>query len=624
MRRAQLLGACVLLALAFRPAHAQIAAPIVLNVDASNVTQGVVHVRETLPVEPGPLTLYFPKWIPGEHGPTGRIENLVDLRVTAGRTVVPWRRDTLDLYAFHIDVPSGTTTLEVAFDQIRYGRNGERLGTSDKIAIIGWNDLVLYPAGVPVAKIEVRPTITLPAGWDYATALSQERREGAAIEFAPTTLEMLVDSTLDAGQFSRKIPLVSGDGWTSELDLFADDPAALDVSDATVTKYKRLVREALALYGARHWRSYRFLVTLSDVIGFHGLEHHEESDDGASERYLIDDDALQAGADLLPHEFNHSWNGKYRRPADLTTPDYQRPMQTDLLWVYEGMTQYYGQVLAFRSGLEDAKYVPDVYALLAASLDTQPGRLTRPLLDTAVSAPFLYEAGGAYGSLRRGVDFYPEGALLWLDVDTIIRAGTNGRRSLDDMARAFFGGHNTGPIVVPYTRDDVIAALNAVYPYDWARFFRERVDEVQPHPPLDALTRAGWRLVYKDEPSAFERLRDGRDNAVPARYTLGISLSSSGMISDVLVGSPGAKAGLAPGMRIVAVNGRAFSRDVFEGAIKAAKGSTAPIDLLVENAGYFRDYPVEYHDGPRYPRLERIPGTKDLLTAITRPRTATR
>jgi len=598
--------------------------PIALSIDASTVTQGIVHVRETIPVGPGPLTLYFPKWIPGEHGPTGRIENLAALRIAAGSTLVPWRRDTIDLYAFHVDVPSGTTALDVAFDSIRYGRSSERLGTSDKVAVIEWNDLLLYPAGSPVAAINVRAAITLPEGWEYGTALTQARRDGARVEFAPTSLELLVDSTLDTGFFTRKIPLVAGEGWTSELDLFADSAAALNASDATIVKYKRLVREALAVYGARHWRSYHFLLTLSDHIGFHGLEHHEESDNGSGERYLIDEDALQSGADLLPHEFNHSWDGKYRRPADLATPDYQRPMETDLLWVYEGMTQFYGEVFAFRSGLLDAKYVPDLYALIAASLDTEPGRLTRPLLDTAVSAPFLYTASGSYSSLRRGVDFYSEGVFVWLDADTIIRTGTNGRRSLDDMARAFFGGRDTPPVVVPYTRSDVIVALNAVYPYDWAGFFRARIDQVAPHPPLDALERAGWRLVYKEEPSPYEKMNDGRQNRIQARYTLGLGLSTSGAISDVLVGSPAAKAGLSPGMRIVAVDGRAFSREGFEAAIKAAKGSVTPIVLLVENAGYYRTYDVDYHDGPRFPQLERIPGTKDLLAAITRPRTPAR
>jgi predicted metalloprotease with PDZ domain len=617
--------AAALMLLLAGPAHAQSAAPIELDVDATGVTRGLVHVRETIPVRPGGLTLYFPKWIPGEHSPSGRIENLVALRIAAGGTLVPWRRDAVDLYAFHVDVPAGASSLEVAFDSIRYGRNGERVGTSDKTAVIEWNALVLYPGGSPVANVNVRPAIALPEGWDYGTALAQSARDGAHVTFAQTTLEMLVDSTLDASLFTRKIPLVEGAGWTTDLDLFADGAGALNASDATIGKFKRLVREELAVYGARHWHSYRFLLTLSDPIGFHGVEHHAESDNGARENYLTDGAALAAGADLLPHEFNHSWNGKYRRPADLATPDYQRPMETDLLWVYEGMTQYYGEVFAFRSGLLDAKYLPDVFALQTASLDAEPGRLTRPLLDTAVSAPFLYGASAPYGSLRRGVDFYGEGALVWLDADTLIRAGTGGRRSLDDMARAFFGGgRDTEPMVVPYTRADVIDALNAVYPHDWAGFFRDRIDRIQVHPPLDALERAGWRLVYKDEPTAFETLRDGRRGSIAARFTLGMALGGDGIVSDVLAGSPAAKAGLAPGMRVVAVDGRAFSRDVFEAAIKGAKGSATPIAFLAENGGYFHTYDVDYHGGPRYPHLERIAGTKDLLAAIARPRTPAR
>jgi predicted metalloprotease with PDZ domain len=625
VRSAVLAALLAFYAILARPAAATVDGPIALSVDASTVTRGIVHVRETIPVHPGPLTLYFPKWIPGDHSPAGRIENLVALRVAAGSTTLAWRRDGVDMFAFHVDVPAGTTSLDLGFDAIRFGDRGERLGTSDKVAVIEWNTVVLYPAGTPVADITVRAGITLPQGWDFGTALIVDHRDGAHVEFAPTSLEMLVDSTLDAGLFARKVPLVAGNGWTTELDLFADSAHALAASDATITKFKRLVREELAVYGARHWRNYHFLLTLSNVIGFHGLEHHEESDNGASENYVIDEDALATGADLLPHEFNHSWDGKYRRPADLATPDYQQPEQTDLLWVYEGMTQYYGEVFAYRSGLQQEKYGPDMYALIAASLDTEPGRLSRPLLDTAVSAPFLYTASGAYSSLRRGVDFYSEGVLVWLDADTLIRAGTSGRRSLDDFARAFFGGgHDTPPMVVTYTRADIIAGLNAVYPYDWARFFHERIDDVQRHPPLDALERSGWRLVYRDEPNALEKMTDGRQNRIQARYTLGIGLDTSGSISDVLIGSPAAQAGLAPGMRIVAVDGRTFSRDVFEQAILGAKGSITPIELLIENAGYYRTYQVDYHGGPRYPALERIPGRRDLLAEILRPRTSTR
>jgi predicted metalloprotease with PDZ domain len=624
VRRAPFAAAFVLCAALSRPAAADVPGPIVLSVDASTVTQGIVHVLETIPVRSGPLTLFFPKWIPGEHGPVGRIDDLVALRIAAGTSLLPWRRDPVDLYAFHVDVPSGTTALDLAFDSVRYGDRGERLGTSDKAAIIEWNTVVLYPQGTPVAGITVRAGITLPPGWDFGTALVVDRQDGTHVDFAPTSLELLVDSTLDAGLFTRKIPLVSGNGWATELDLFADSAHALEATDATIAKFKRLVREELAVYGARHWRNYHFLLTLSNVIGFHGLEHHEESDNGSGENYVTDEDALAAGADLLPHEFNHSWNGKYRRPADLATPDYQQPMETGLLWVYEGLTQYYGGVFAFRSGLEEAKYAPDAYAQIAASLDTEPGRLTRPLLDTAVSAPFLYTAPGAYSSLRRSVDFYAEGAMVWLDADTIIRAGTNGRRSLDDFARAFFGGHDTPPVVVPYTRADIIAALGAVYPYDWARFFHERIDEVQPHPPLDALERSGWRLVYRDEPNPLEKMTDGRQNRVQARYTLGIGLDGGGGIGDVLAGSLADKAGLAPGMRIVAVDGRAFSRDVFEQAIRSAKDAATPIELLTENAGYYRTVQIDYHGGPRYPVLERIAGRKDLLAEIIRPRTPLR
>lgn len=613
------LGACVLALAASASTRAQSVRPLVLAVDATTLPRGLVHVHERVPVSPGAFTLVYPKWIPGEHSPDGPIQNVVALRMAANGAAIRWRRDLVDLYAFHVEIPAGATELAVDFDVLRGGGASE---TSRHIAIIKWSDLVLYPQGPPVSAIPVQASLTLPDGWQHASALTDASRDGDRVTFAPVSLEMLVDSTLDAGTYLRRITLASGPGWTAELDLFGEDERALRASDATLAKFKRLVREELAVYGARHWRNYHFLLTLSDQIGFAGIEHHEESDNRNAQNYLTDDDALAASADLLAHEFNHSWNGKYRRPADLATPDYQRPMQTDLLWVYEGMTQYYGEVFALRSGLRPMKYLDDLFAIVAASLDAEPGRLTQPLLDTAVAAPFLYHAPGEYGSLRRGVDFYAEGALVWLDADTIIRTGTQGRRSLDDFARAFFGrGADTPPMVVPYTRDDLVAALNAVYPYDWATFFRERIDEVRPHPPLEALERAGWRLAYREEPTPLARMLNARRHLVDERYSLGFR-SSDANIFDVLDGTPAAAAGLAPGMRIIAVNGRAFSAELLDDAVRAAHGTTAPIELLVEQAGFYRTYAVEYHGGPRYPYLARIEGRPDLLSRIAHPRAA--
>jgi predicted metalloprotease with PDZ domain len=602
------------------------AAPVAIMtvaVDASDVTRGLLHVRETIPVTPGPLTLVYPKWIPGEHSPNGPIVNVTTLAIQAGTTRLAWQRDPVDLFAFHVDVPPGAASLDVSFDFLGslagWGSSG-RFATPN-IMIVNWNKVLLAPAVDDYATLRIAPSITLPGSdWQFGTALEIAARDGATVRFAPVSEEMLVDSPLDAGLNVRKFALGSLDGAPVELDAFADTQAELAASDATVAKLRRLVAQMQALYGARHFNHYTFLVTVSDLLQVEGVEHHQSSDDGTTGDYLIDNDGLVINGDLLPHEFNHSWDGKYRRPGDLATPNLQVPMKDDLLWVYEGMTEFYGQLQAERSGFWTAGQYRDELATMYAELDTTSGRTTRPLVDTAISAPILYGSGRVWAAARRGVDFYTEGALVWLEADVTIRRLSHGRKSLDDVARAFFGRADSGPRVVPYTRDDVIAALDAVQPYDWRGFLAARIDAVAPHPP-DPFDAAGWHLTYTDQPSALAKLQAQRRNSLDARYSLGISGSADGTIADVIAGSPAARAGLGPGLKIVAINGRAADRDaqkLLDTALREAQ--TGPsLTLLVRGGEVYRMVTVDYHGGPRFPHLERIPGAADELAPIEAP-----
>jgi predicted metalloprotease with PDZ domain len=519
-RAAPLAAVLALLAATADAARGQTTAPIALAVDASHAVQGILFVHETIPVAPGPLTLVYSKWIPGEHAPNGPIANVAGLTIRAGGATLPWRRDPVDLYAFHLDVPAGAASLDVAFEFLgaQTGENSRARLSTPTIFSLAWNKVVLTPAADDYSRVMLAPSLRLPSGqWKYASALETESAAGAEVRFKPVSLEMLVDSPLDAGTAVRTFELGSWEGAPVTLAAFADTPAQLAASDKTVEKLRSIVAQMRALYQYRHWNHYTFLLTVSDVMPGQGVEHHQSSDNGTNGEFLTDENAFAAGADLLTHEMNHSWDGKFRRPADLATPNLQVPMIDDLLWVYEGMTQFYGNLEAERAGLRTEQQWLDALAMTYASYDNQHGRLTRALGDTATSSSFLYSARGPWASERRGADYYSEGELMWLEADVLIRRLSGGSKSLDDVARAFFGhGSNTGPQVVTYTRDDVVAALAAVQPYDWKTFFAQRVDAIAPHPP-DMLTGGGYELVFTATPSAYEKLQNGRhgDRRVP-------------------------------------------------------------------------------------------------------------
>ena len=593
-------------------------APISLVVDAREAPRNILHVQMTIPVErAGQLTLVYPKWIPGEHGPTGPIQSVAALRIESNGQPLAWQRDLVDLYAFHVTVPDGATSLNVTFDQLMQSQDPM---ATPNLAIINWNRVLLYPAGMKSDDVTMRPSIVLPAGWQAGTALPGPKQTGDRIDFAPVTLTALVDSPLDAGRYFKRIVLLDSGSYTNEIDAVADAPEELDISAENVANYKNLVAEADALYGARHWYHYHFLLSLSDTIPFQGIEHHQSSDNRASADYWTNGAALEDSVDLLPHEFSHSWNGKYRRPADLIVADYQAPEKTDLLWVYEGLNQYLGDMLAFRSGFVAPKDYPEFLAYNYAQMDHEPGRLADPLADTAIAAPYLYEAPHDWSSQRRSSDdFYTEGELLWLSADAIIRTQSHGARSLDDFLKAFDGQRNTGPMVVPYTREQVADALNAVQPYDWNAFFQKWVYDVAPHPPSYGIELTGWRLVWNNTPNHWDDLSTSVNNQSNFVYSLGFDVDGDGRINDVQEDSPAARAGIGTSTQIIAVDGRKYSADVLHQAISGAKSSTQPIALLLNTDDFYRTVDIDYHGGDRYPHLERVPGSIDLLGQIMAP-----
>ena len=596
-----------------------------MEVDATDTARKIIHSHLTIPVKPGQaLTLYYPKWLPGEHAPTGPINSLVNMRLTVNGKTLGWQRDPVDLYAVSCEIPDGAATLDVTLDDvIPTGTGGYSSGTSAsaQLTLLSWNQLLLYPAGTPADQITFKAGMKLPAGWKFGTGLVVAGTEGDHTAFEPVSLTTLVDSPVVAGAFYRNIPLTApGVQPSNQMDLVADSAAALALPDDEIARYKTLVAEAATLYGGTHYLHYHFLVALSEHIFHSGIEHHESSLNTLPERTFIDKESRLAESDLLPHEFTHSWNGKYRRPASLTTPDFQVPMQDDLLWVYEGLTEYAGSfVLTARAGLKDAEWSHDWLASNAAQMDYRWGRRWRNLQDTATAASLLYEAPTEWSNLRRGVDFYREGVLLWLEIDTMIRQQTGGARSIDDFTHAFHGGV-TPPEVVTYTFDDVVGGLTAVSPYDWRAFLHERLDALTSRAPLGGLENSGWDLVYTDVPNKEDAQLEEDRKFTDARYSLGIAVGEDGAISDVYGGSPAEKAGIGPSMKLVAVNGRAWSGKLLKQALVEAKATgAAPIELLIQNDDFYRTYRLDYHDGPRYPHLRRNARPADLLELICKP-----
>lgn len=600
-------------------AVAQVSSTQRLRVDATDAPRNILHSNVTIPVSPGALTLAYPKWIPGNHRPTGPIQNLTGLHIKAGEQELDWQRDLEDMWAFHVQVPAGVKEIEASFDTLTY--NGRSSAASSKVLDLLWNQVVLYPKDAATDRVQVSASVTLPEGWRFGTALTPVAQTGNSVTFEPVSLTRLVDSPLIAGRWYRQIQLSSAGELLHVIDMVAESEEALEMTARDLASYKQLVSETGKLFGARHYEKYHFLWTLSDQTAHHGLEHHESSDNGTAEDVFSNAGSHDLEADLLPHEFVHSWNGKYRRPAGLVTSNYQEPMHGDLLWVYEGLTDYLGNILAARVGLRSPEQFRENLAYTAAMLDHRSGRTWRPLQDTAISVQTLFAAPPQWANWRRSADYYPEGYLLWLEVDATIRRLSNGQKSLNDFAKIFYGGQSGPPAVVPYKFEDVAAALNQVTPNDWPRLLRERLDAKSPHAPLGGIERGGWKLVYSGEKNSTMEAQEKSGDALDLSFSLGMILSKDGEVRDVIVGSPAYAAGLGPGMKIIGVNGRKWSKDQMRSALRASVRNPQALALLAENGEYLSTYQVDYHRGEQYPHLLRDNSQADILGEITKPQT---
>jgi predicted metalloprotease with PDZ domain len=615
-RRLCSLMACAALAVSFTLAHAQSGETISLTIDATGTQQKLLHGKLVLPVKPGPLTLYYPKWIPGGHGPQGPIQNLTGLKFVAEGKTLPWQRDLLDVFTFHVDVPAGASHLDVNFDFIE----PDGASATDKLMDLEWNEALLYPAGTPSAQLIYDATLRLPDGWKFGTALPVASQSGNEVRFKPISLDLLVDSPVIAGQFYRSIDLTPpGEPIHHEIDMVADAEADLNMSPEVQKDMTNLVAESGKLFGARHYRDYHFLLTLSDYVAHFGLEHHESNDSRLPERVLLSPAAPVLVGALLPHEFAHSWNGKFRRPADLATPDFEKPMEDDLLWGYEGLTEYLGPLLAARSGLFTQEQYHEYLANAAAMLGPgRPGRTWRPLVDTAVAVAGFGYGGRGWTNWRRTTDYYDEGNLMWLEVGTIIERESHGQKSIDDFCHVFHGGANNGPEVKPYAIDDLVRTLNQIVPYDWATFFHQHIESTSPDMPDGGIRNGGWKVEFNDHPLHLP----GRHGATGDLYSLGLQLGDDGTVADSVVGSPAFEAGISSGMKAVGVNGHVYTHDVLDEAIKASKDSSAPISILVISDDYYRTCNVNYHGGDRYPHLVRDDSKPDYLDDLAKPRVA--
>ena len=603
------------LALATAAAHADEA--ISVTVDATGIQQRLLHTRLIIPVKPGPVTLYYPKWIPGEHGPDGPIANVTGLKFEADGKTIPWQRDLLDVFTFHVEVPRGVGHLIASYDYIE----PDGVSVSDKLVVLEWNEVLLYPADVPAEKLTYEAKLVMPERWRFGTALPVDKESGNQVSFKPISLDLLVDSPVIAGEFYRAIDLTPpGEPIHHEIDMVADSEAALHMSPENQKQMINLVAESGKLFGARHYRDYHFLLTLSDHVAHFGLEHHESNNSRLPERALLLPGSGFSLGGLLAHEFVHSWNGKFRRPADLTVTYYEQAMKTDLLWGYEGLTDYLGPLLAARSGLWTPEQYHEYLASIAAMLGPgRPGRTWRPLLDTAIAEAGLGYGRGGWQNWRRGNDYYEEGDLLWLEVATIIHRESNGKKSIDDFCQLFHGAPNHGPEVKTYTFDELVSALNATAPFDWAGFLRDRLNSTSAEAPVGGIENGGWKVEFNGEPS---KLPEGRAANPSDIYSIGLQVGSDGVVSDVIVGSPAFEAGISSHMKIIGVNGRVYSKDVLADAIKAAKDTSQPITVLIVADEYFRTCTVNYHGGPRYPHLVRDANRPDYLDELIKPRAA--
>jgi predicted metalloprotease with PDZ domain len=600
------------------PKDTPYAGTIRLSVNATDTDRHIFNVRETIPISGGgSIVLLYPQWLPGNHSPRGPIDKLAGLMIRSNGTRVEWTRDPVDVFAFHVDAPAGTTALDIEFQFVSPVETDEgRVVMTPEMLNLQWNAVVLYPAGYFSRQITVEPNVKLPDGWQFATALETASSGAGVTTFKPVSLETLVDSPMFAGRYFKRLDLDAGGAAPVHLNIVADRPGLLEIKPEQLAAHRALVQQAYKLYGSHHYDHYDFLLALTDRMGGVGLEHHRSSENGTVPGYFNEWDRNADARDLLPHEYTHSWNGKFRRPADLWTPNFNVPMRDSLLWVYEGQTQYWGFVLAARSGLLTKQQALDALAATAATYDHRVGREWRPLQDTTNDPIAAMRRPQPWRNWQRSEDYYSEGQLVWLDADTLIREQSRGQRSLDDFARAFFGINDGSHVPVTFTFEDVVTALNRVQPYDWTKFLRARLEGHGPGAPLDGLGRGGYKLVYTETPSDYFKDSEARRKVTDLTYSLGMIIGRDNELTDVMWEGLAFKNGLTVATQIVAVNGTAYSADRLKDAIREAKNTPRSIELLVKNGDRYRTIRMDYHDGLRYPRLERggsAPATLDQI-----------
>jgi len=584
-----------------------------LAVDATDLDRRILRVKENIPAPAGPLTLLFPEWIPGHHSPTGPIDQFAGLVVTAGGKRLEWKRDEYNVYAFHVDVPAGATSVDVEFQTLtpQDPRQGRIVMTPD-IVNVEWNQVSLYPAGYRADRVQVDASVKLPAGFQFGTALETASQAGDTTTFKTINYDDLVDSPIFAGRYFKRVDLDPNGRSPVHLNIVADSAKALEIKPEALDIHRKLVQQMDKLYGARHYNHYDFLLALTDKLGGIGLEHHRSSENSASPNYFTEWDKSWVGRDLLAHEYNHSWDGKYRRGADLATPSFNVPMGDSLLWVYEGQTQFWGNVVAARAGLVSQDQARDVLALVAATYDKgRPGLSWRTIGDTTNDPTISQRRPLSYRNYQMSEDYYSGGQMVWLDVDTKLRELTKNKRNLDDFAKAFFGIKDGDWKVNPYTFDDVASTLNAIAPFDWATYLHERIDGHKGD--IEGIERGGWKLVYNDKPSEAVKAYEARRHFTDLTYSAGFAVSAKGDISDVRWDGPAFNAGLSPGMHIVAVNNHEFDGDALKEAVTAAKTGNTPIELLVKNFDSYKTIRIDYHGGLMYPHLERDKSKPDWL-----------
>jgi predicted metalloprotease with PDZ domain len=594
---------------------------LTLDVDATDIERRIFSVRQRIPVRPGPAVLLYPQWLPGNHAPRGRVDKLAGLTITAAGQALDWRRDDVNVFAFHIDVPEGASALDITFQFLSpTDTNQGRVVMTPDLLNLQWNTVLLYPAGFFARQIPIEASVRLPRDWKFATALDGATRDGDQVAFARTSIETLVDSPMFAGRNAVTHLLSAPGAPPVRLNVFADEPGHLAAKPEHLKAHGTLVEQMHKTFGPGHYEHYDFLLALSDQLGGIGLEHHRSSENGTDTGYFTEWDKTASVRDLLPHEFVHSWNGKFRRPADLWTANYNVPMRDGLLWVYEGQTQYWGVVLAARSGLITKQQALDSLADTAATYDIRVGRSWKPLQDTTNDPISTARQPMPWRSWQRSEDYYSEGQLVWLDVDTLIRERTRGRRSLDDFARAFFGGSDGTARTSTYGFDDVVAALNAIAPYAWAGMLRERLDTRAPGAPLDGLERGGYRLIYNETETEFAKGETALLRNSPLTHSLGLTIGREGRVTEVIWDGPAYGAGLTAGTQIVAVNGIAYEFERLKTVITDAKLGSPPIELLVKSGDHYRTVAIDYRGGLRYPRLERTGSGSGALDDILAPR----